>query len=124
MVGLLGLAVVPDRHGVLHAPSGYLPIAAVSLALVAGVAALPRVDALEITPLVQAGKLSYGIYLWHVPMFKFAADVAAPYDAPVALALTATAVVLSDRLVERPAQRWRVHRSKRTEPVATAIPAR
>lgn len=119
MVGLLGLAVVPDRHGVLHAPSGYLPIAAVSLALVAGVAALPRVDALEITPLVQVGKLSYGIYLWHVPMFKFAADIASPYDAPVALALTAVAVVLSCRFVERPAQRWRVARSKRIEPLAS-----
>ncbi|MEM8706994.1 MAG: acyltransferase [Actinomycetota bacterium] len=123
MVGLFVLSIVPDREGPLHAPAGYLPIAVVSLALVAGVAALPRVEALEARPLTEVGKLSYGIYLWHVPMFKFAEDVAPTYDVPLALALTAVTVVVSYRLIERPAQRWRVRRPRAdaTRPVETTV---
>jgi peptidoglycan/LPS O-acetylase OafA/YrhL len=51
------------------------------------------------------------LYLWHLPIFKFvpvhAGDWPALVRLAIALALTALAVALSWRLVERPANRRR-----------------
>ncbi|MEO0492462.1 MAG: acyltransferase [Actinomycetota bacterium] len=121
-VGLSVLSIIPDREGLLHAPSGYLPIAVVSLALVAGVSALPAMPALEVRPLTEVGKLSYGIYLWHVPMFTFAEDVAPTFDVPLALGLTTVAVLVSYQVIERPAQRWRTRRPRQEASVEARAP--
>lgn len=119
MAGLMMLAIIPDRHGVLHAPAGYVPIAAVSLALVAGVVALPQISALECRPLTRIGAVSYGIYLWHVPMFRFAADIAPSSAAALGLLFTSIGVALSHWLIERPARRWRVRRPGGTDAANT-----
>ena len=81
--------------------------------------------ALSWTPLVEIGKRSYGIYLWHWPIFVFAEA----YDgsvARVAAALAVTAVVseLCYRFVELPVRRgdlgrwWNSAKERRLVPVA------
>jgi peptidoglycan/LPS O-acetylase OafA/YrhL len=60
-------------------------------------------------PLVQVGIVSYGIYLWHNPVFFLVSPGSAGWlDLPVQiarLAITAVFVTLSYRYIERPALR-------------------
>jgi peptidoglycan/LPS O-acetylase OafA/YrhL len=55
--------------------------------------------------LVQVGKVSYGLYLWHYPIFIEVQDRKWPlgYELMVEFGLTALATVFSFYLVERPA---------------------
>jgi peptidoglycan/LPS O-acetylase OafA/YrhL len=65
---------------------------------------------LSLRPLVEIGRVSYGLYLWHLPIFWAVArqNGWAPLTrAAVGVALTAAATVISWKLVERPAQRLR-----------------
>ncbi|HET7689345.1 MAG TPA: acyltransferase [Nocardioidaceae bacterium] len=59
-------------------------------------------------PIVLVGRRSYGLYLWHYPVFVL-------FDAPLVaeLGLAWALTLLSWRLVEAPAQRW-LHRGERT----------
>jgi peptidoglycan/LPS O-acetylase OafA/YrhL len=59
---------------------------------------------LESKPLVWIGRISYGLYLWHYPVFKWIRYAAAPWPVKLALALLATFAVasLSFYLMERP----------------------
>ncbi len=76
-------------------------------------------------PLVEIGKRSYGIYLWHWPIFVFA-EAYTGSVARVAGALAVTAVVseLCYRFVEMPVRRgelgrwWRSAKERRLLPVA------
>ncbi len=76
-------------------------------------------------PLVEIGKRSYGIYLWHWPIFVFA-EAYGGSVARVAGALAVTAVVseLCYRFVEMPVRRgelgrwWRSAGERRLVPVA------
>ncbi len=81
-------------------------------------------------PLVEIGKRSYGIYLWHWPIFVFAGA----YDGSVArvgaaLAVTAVVSELSYRFIEMPVRRgelgrwWRSAAERRLVPVAGAAVA-
>ena len=70
------------------------------------------------TPLVEIGKRSYGIYLWHWPIFVFADAYGGSVSRVVAaLALTAVVSELCYRFVEMPVRRgelgrwWRTARS-------------
>lgn len=66
---------------------------------------------LSVRPLVQMGRVSYGLYLWHLPIFwavaRHASSWAPLTRVAVAVALTAAATVISWKLIERPAQRLR-----------------
>ena len=59
---------------------------------------------METKPLVWVGKISYGLYLWHYPMFKWVKYANAPWPVKLTLALFATFAVasVSFYLIERP----------------------
>ena len=59
---------------------------------------------LESKLLVWVGRISYGLYLWHYPMFKWVKYLNAPWPVKLALAVFATFAVasLSFYLMERP----------------------
>jgi peptidoglycan/LPS O-acetylase OafA/YrhL len=60
---------------------------------------------LEFRPLVWVGRISYGLYLWHYPIFKASSllRLAWPLHLLVALTLTLAVTCLSYYVVERPA---------------------
>jgi peptidoglycan/LPS O-acetylase OafA/YrhL len=62
-------------------------------------------------PLVAIGRASYGLYLFHVPVFHLFGVLSFGYTTTIVLQCTVSAAVtaLSWYLVEQPAQRW-VHR--------------
>ncbi len=64
---------------------------------------LPRL--LEYSPLVWLGRISYGVYLWHYPLFKAVSFVSLSWPLKLCIAVAATLMVssLSYYLVERPA---------------------
>ncbi|HYI62934.1 MAG TPA: acyltransferase [Acidimicrobiales bacterium] len=121
---------------------GFLALAALSAALVAGIA-LPRPDlplarVLAARPLVAIGKVSYGLYLWHWPVNvaltprRTGLDGSGWWQEPALLALrTAVAVavtVASYHLVEVPVRRrgldglrLRVPGLRRSRPAAVAM---
>ncbi len=90
---------------------GGFSLAAVAAALViirvvAAPSALTRA-LLEAGPLVWAGRVSYGLYLWHYPVFKAVAhwDAPRPLQLAAAVALTFAVTAASFYLVERPVLR-------------------
>jgi len=62
-------------------------------------------DLLELRPLVWVGRISYGLYLWHYPVFKATRflSVSWPLQLTVALTFTLAVTCLSYYLIERPA---------------------
>lgn len=129
--GAVGLAVVvgsaialqPSRH-VLYGP-GFTVVAAAAGLLVVGVLEpggwLSR--GFSLTPARAVGRVSYGAYLWHFPVFLGVAHAwpAGPDAARVAVALTLTsaAVLASWMVVERPVLAW----ARRQAPRASEPPA-
>ena len=62
-------------------------------------------------PLARIGVVSYGLYLWHLPLLLVLRDAGAlPHDLVprtlVVLGVALVAATLSWRLVERPALTW------------------
>ncbi len=118
--------VLPADHGPAY--QGWLPVFA--LASAALVLAL-QVDgvlrrALSWRPLVAVGAVSYGLYLFHWPVFVLLRergwDLATPGGLAVALALTAALATVSYRLVERPVRHasWRPRSTLRLGTVTVA----
>ena len=111
VAGILVISFIPDRFSDIHAGYGYVPIAAVSVAVIIGAVADDRPSPLTWGPLCQIGKSSYGIYLWHIPMFAISAAIVPDVDPRIRITLgTAIAVIISHWLIERPAlqlkRRW------------------
>ena len=80
---------------------------------------------LSARPLVFVGVISYGVYLWHLPLLLVAREAGLlPHDlAPrmlTVLALALGAAWLSWVVVERPAMRWAARRPRRAARVAAA----
>lgn len=106
IAGVLAISFIPDRFGNLHGGFGYVPIGAVSLALIVGAVAHTGPSPLSWAPLRRVGKSSYGIYLWHIPMFAISAALFPSIDPRIRITVgTAIAATLSHWLVERPALR-------------------
>jgi peptidoglycan/LPS O-acetylase OafA/YrhL len=81
---------------------------------------------LSLTPLRALGRVSYGVYLWHFPVFLGVVharpDGWAPAVVGAALAATALAVTASWLLVERPVLMWsRGRRDRRARGVAPVV---
>jgi peptidoglycan/LPS O-acetylase OafA/YrhL len=59
---------------------------------------------MEVRPLVWIGRISYGLYLWHYPVFKWVKYAGSPWPLKLALALFTTFAVasLSFYLLEKP----------------------
>ena len=125
--GLLVLVVAAHRadgartefqHGLM------LWVALAAAGLIAGIVldqGTPVSRLLSTRPLVAIGRLSYGLYLWHWPVYQ-ALDGERTGLGPIALALARIAVtacfaIASLLLIELPAQRLRL-RTKRLLPTA------
>jgi peptidoglycan/LPS O-acetylase OafA/YrhL len=101
---LLAIATAVVIVNVVLAPPGYLT------------------SFLEFGPLVWIGRISYGLYLWHYPIFKATSFLKMrwPVQLAVALALTVMVTSLSYYLIERPALSLKRRHKKAQEGVITA----
>jgi peptidoglycan/LPS O-acetylase OafA/YrhL len=125
--GLLALGLYLDQDKGDQVFAGGLTLAAVfGAGLVLGAAAgtSPWQPLLRARPLVTVGRVSYGVYLWHVPIIymvrRHADGLPGLVQVVVALVATAVAVTASWVLVERPF----LERKDRRQPrVAEAVPA-
>lgn len=102
---------------------GFLGIDAAAVAVLAGLRLLPRsagARLLSSRPLVGLGRVSYGLYLWHFPLFLWIDPSSTGLrGAPLfALRVVASlvAAVLSYVVVEMPVRRWPARVSARAEP--------
>ncbi len=100
------MVLVPDTSPFLYR-GGMLLVAILTVLVIAG--ALDRRSGfsriLSIRPLVWLGTRSYGLYLWHFPLFqlfKVTNNTTSPLMIVVAVALSFVAAELSIRLVEKP----------------------
>ncbi len=99
----------------------YLVLATGFALIIAAVAAGrgPVVSALSWRPLALLGLISYGVYLWHLPLILTLKQIHALPTALgprllVVFSLACVVGALSWRFVERPAMRWASRRSRRT----------
>jgi peptidoglycan/LPS O-acetylase OafA/YrhL len=91
---------------------GFFGISVGASAMVAYLVVVPRsglARILALAPLVYIGQISYGLYLWHFPIFQWLTSYWTGLDPPalflVRLACTFAAAVLSFHLVEMPIRR-------------------
>jgi peptidoglycan/LPS O-acetylase OafA/YrhL len=111
---------------------GGLTLAALAVAAVLAHAACgprsPTARLLALPPLVWLGRISYGVYLWHWPLFQFLSAERTGLGGPALLglrmAVTLAAAFASYHLVERPVRegRW-LRRTPRLVPVGAAVAA-
>jgi peptidoglycan/LPS O-acetylase OafA/YrhL len=110
---LLGIAcvMVPDGSGPAY--HGGLPLVAlISAGLIAGLQSPgPVLRMLSLRPLVALGRISYGVYLYHWPIYvvidRQRWDLPGPVLLGVKLSITLAVAVVSYLVVERPVRRAR-----------------
>jgi peptidoglycan/LPS O-acetylase OafA/YrhL len=127
LVAFVAAMVLPSDHGPAY--EGWLPLFAVlSALLVYSLQAPGPVRRLLSTPLlVSTGAISYGLYLFHWPVFVLLRergwDLTSPPHLVGALAITVTVSLVSYRLVERPVRRtsWRPVPTLRLAAIASVI---
>ncbi len=77
--------------------------------------------------MVAVGRVSYGIYLWHFPVFwavgRWGRSWPDVVRISVAFGLTALFTVLSWNLLEKPIMRWGRNRLEPRKPVAETPPS-
>jgi peptidoglycan/LPS O-acetylase OafA/YrhL len=124
---LLASMLLPSDHGPAY--EGWLPLFAVlSALLVYSLQAPGPVRRLLSTPLlVSTGAISYGLYLFHWPVFVLLRErgwnLTSPPHLVGALAITVTVSLVSYRLVERPVRRtsWRPVPTLRLAAIASVV---
>ncbi|WP_162252801.1 acyltransferase family protein [Knoellia sp. Soil729] len=96
---------------------GFLLAALLSAALIASVSQVPRSSLarlLSLRPVVATGVMSYGLYLWHWPVYVIVGHGRTGLDGPLLLAvrmgITALLAYASFRLVEEPLRKQRLQR--------------
>jgi peptidoglycan/LPS O-acetylase OafA/YrhL len=129
---LLGVFIltVNDHAGFVY-EWGLLVVNLAAATVVIGLAVVPDARLVRLfswPPLVAAGRLSYGLYLWNLPVNYFFGNgfdlVPAVVAAPVALALTWLLATVSRGMVEEPALRLRDRlERKRVAPVNSPLGA-
>lgn len=121
-IGFSGGQLIPIALPMIAAASAILVGAALGLA--------GRGSALTSPPLVGIGRISYGLYLWHYPiMWELGgalSEMPLLLRAPLLLALSFAAALISYRVIEAPFLRLKGRRSttRGTAPVATPAVAR
>jgi peptidoglycan/LPS O-acetylase OafA/YrhL len=111
-VGLAGLSLVVISALLRFGPAPYLPfiwqipLAEIGSALV--ILAPPAT--LAARPLVALGRISYGVYLWHMPINEALPPMGPIQHTAIVLAASVTIAAISWRWVERPFLRMRPYR--------------
>ncbi len=112
VVSILGIAVSMrelDRHSGMLYRSGFFLIAlgsaaVISLVLVSEAGIIGRL--LSWRPLAGIGRMSYGLYLWHLPIFYMVAesapDLARRYRVGISIVASVAVAALNRRFVEAP----------------------
>ncbi len=125
LLALVGIGLVV-RDGAKWFPAGRFALAGVTLIVIAAAVA-PRGKVrtvLALAPLVLVGRISYGLYLFHFPVFGWLGPRRVGFDGLplllVQLAVTAAIAVGSYLLVERPIREGRV-RSAVWLPIGAAV---
>ena len=115
--GLLAMVVVARELAPWMYRGGFLLAAALSAVVIASVTAAPRSAlgrVLSWRPVVAVGVLSYGLYLWHWPVFIALSHDRTGLDGPSLLfarfAVTGVLALVSFRLVEEPIRTQRLQR--------------
>jgi len=118
LLGLLGLGVMVVRARELSPTmyqGGFLLAAALSAVVIASVSRAPHsllARGLSWRPVVAAGVVSYGLYLWHWPVYVVLTEertgLAGSTLLGVRVLVTAALAVLSYQLVERPIRQQRL----------------
>jgi peptidoglycan/LPS O-acetylase OafA/YrhL len=111
---IIGLELASGSAGWLY-PWGMLVLDAVVVALIAGVALRPEAAAtrmLSVGPLQFVGRISYGLYLWHFPLFLWLDDAATGLGGLplllLRLAVTFAVSIASYVVLEQPIRQRRV----------------
>jgi peptidoglycan/LPS O-acetylase OafA/YrhL len=110
---LIAAVVLPSDGGLMY--RGGLPLVGVaSVLLIAGLQVPGALrDLLSLPPLVGLGRISYGVYLFHWPIYVIVDEARTDLDGPALLALrlaaTGATATLSYVLIERPIRNaeWR-----------------
>lgn len=103
--GLVVLAMMPVSDVYLRAlPAGTIYAVAVCAATCTGVPS----RWLAARPLVGVGRLSYALYLWHLPLYRwlYGTEPMGLVEASVVIGLSLGCAAASMRWVEQPARRW------------------
>jgi peptidoglycan/LPS O-acetylase OafA/YrhL len=104
-LGLVGALVVAPHFSQIYLYGPMLATPAAVL-LVAGAAASSRV--LELPHLRFIGRISYALYLWHVPLFRLSGTTYAGTAALPWIGLASALAVISTLVLEEPLRRaWR-----------------
>jgi peptidoglycan/LPS O-acetylase OafA/YrhL len=133
---LSGLAAEHAKHGISYISGQSTVIALGTAAAILSFVVAPRwllARTLAWRPLIWTGRRSYGLYLWHFPIFGLVllgqgplAGVELDGARVLAIGLSFGIAAISFRYVERPAIRWvrnREAEKRRTHEVAAAVPA-
>jgi peptidoglycan/LPS O-acetylase OafA/YrhL len=106
---------------------GYTAIAATMACVVGAVVsdAWEPARLLRVWPLVLVGRVSYGLYLWHLPIFevvyRYGGDWGAPVRVVVGLVASGVATAASWKLVESPLRTYRRRdRARHATPASTS----
>ncbi len=137
VVSILAIAVsmrIFDRHSAVLYRSGFLLIvlgsaAVIALVIVSETGVIGK--ALSWRPLAGIGRMSYGLYLWHLPVFYAVAeslpDLARRYRVAISIVASIVIALLNRRFVEAPflALKDRLHATPKStvEPPVVPVPS-
>ncbi len=132
VAGGVGAVVVAGMMVMASREAAYMPCGGFTLFAVAAAAAILDLvhrphsllaRALALRPLVHAGRISYGLYLWHWPVFlsllPMWTGLTTMQSDVLRFAVTWLAAELSFRLVESPCLRWKSRWSPGREPASS-----
>ncbi len=137
VIGVLGLVwmVFGERYGTLGIAThpariygeGYFLIATFAALIIVWLAmepTSPLARLFSLRPMVWMGKVSYGLYLWHLPIDRFITNdrlnASTPVTQVVRLAMTLAVVTASFYLLEQPFLRLKRRFERRPDPASVA----
>jgi peptidoglycan/LPS O-acetylase OafA/YrhL len=108
---LLFMVVAVPREQPFFFGGGYIVVAALmDVVVITALCGGPVSRGLRIGPLVWVGRLSYGMYLWHIPIRDWfgaaVPELGVHATAVITVALTVVCAIASYRFVEMPLRAW------------------